>query len=276
MTLREDIARAREILAGAGVESPEVDARELAAHLLGCSPLEVTLRAAETPPGYWELVERRARREPLQYILGQAAFGPLSLAVGPGVFIPRPETEVLADWAVRGLRGVDKPLVIDLCTGSGALAAYIVHQRGDAQVVAVERSPEAAAWARRNLEPLGVELRLGDATDPALLADLAGKAHAVVSNPPYVPESEGLPAEIYHDPHEAVFAGADGMSVINRLVGPAAALLRPGGLLGIEHDDTTALAVAELVAGLPLMSPPEPLRDLSGRDRFVIAGKLNN
>ncbi|MEJ4099834.1 peptide chain release factor N(5)-glutamine methyltransferase [Corynebacterium mastitidis] len=275
MTLREDLAHARDALARAGVPSPEVDARELAAHLLGCSPLEVALRGGETPEGYAELVARRARREPLQHILGRAAFGPLDLAVGPGVFIPRPETEVLADWAVRRLRGVERPLVIDLCTGSGALAAYVAHHRRDATVLAVERSAEAAAWARRNLDPLGVELRLGDATDPALLADLRGQADLVVSNPPYVPESGDLPAEVYHDPHEAVFAGADGMSVIDRLVDPAAALLRPGGFLGIEHDDATARAMARRVQRCPLLGEPSPLRDLSGRERFVIASKLS-
>lgn len=276
MTLRSELARAREELARAGVPSPEVDAREIAAHLLGCSPLEVGLREGTLPPEYAELVRRRARREPLQYILGQAPFGPLSLAVGPGVFIPRPETEVLADWAVRAVRGVDKPLVVDLCTGSGALAAYVAHVRGDARVIAVERSAEAAAWARRNLDPLGVELREGDATDPALLADLAGRAHVVVSNPPYVPEADDLPAEVYHDPHEAVFAGADGMGVINRLVEPAAALLVPGGHLGIEHDDTTARQVARVVARCAGLSAPLALRDLSGRERFVTASKLSN
>ncbi|KQB83785.1 peptide chain release factor N(5)-glutamine methyltransferase [Corynebacterium oculi] len=276
MTLREELAWAREELARAGVPSPEVDAREIAAHLLGCSPLEVGWREATLPPEYAELIRRRARREPLQYLLGWAPFGPLRLAVGPGVFIPRPETEVLADWAVRALRGVDKPLVVDLCTGSGALAAYIAHARADARVVAVERSPEAAGWARRNLDPLGVELREGDATDPGVLAELAGRVDVVVSNPPYVPEADDLPAEVYHDPHEAVFAGADGMGVINRLVEPAAALLVPGGLVGIEHDDATAADVARVVARCPALSAPVALPDLSGRDRFVTASKLGN
>ncbi|WPF67009.1 MULTISPECIES: peptide chain release factor N(5)-glutamine methyltransferase [unclassified Corynebacterium] len=276
MTLRAELARASAELARAGVPSPEVDAREIAAHLLGCSLLEVGWREATLPPEYGDLVRRRARREPLQYILGRAPFGPLTLAVGPGVFIPRPETEVLADWAVGALRGVDKPLVVDLCTGSGALAAYIAHARADAQVVAVERSPKAAAWARRNLEPLGVELREGDATDLRVVADLVGRASVVVSNPPYVPEADDLPAEVYHDPHEAVFAGADGMSVINRLVEPAAALLAPGGYLGIEHDDATARDVARVVSRCPGLSAPVAVRDLSGRERFVTASKLSN
>ncbi|MBC3186197.1 peptide chain release factor N(5)-glutamine methyltransferase [Corynebacterium sp. zg-331] len=276
MTLRARLARAWEDLARAGVPSPETDAREIAAHLLGCPPLEVGWRPGTLPAQYEDLVARRVAREPLQHILGWAPFGPLTLEVGPGVFIPRPETEVLADWAVRVLRGIDRPLVVDLCTGSGALAAYIAYARGDARVIAVERSPEAAEWARRNLGPRGVELREGDATDPRLLADVAGRVNLVVSNPPYVPCSQGLPAEVYHDPPEAVFAGTDGMSVIRRLVGPAAQLLAPGGRLGIEHDDATAGLTADLVARCADLSGPVALKDLSGRDRFVTASKLSN
>ncbi|QPK84011.1 peptide chain release factor N(5)-glutamine methyltransferase [Corynebacterium qintianiae] len=276
---RELVARATETLRDAGVDTPEVDARLLAAWLLDVAPLAVL--STEPPAGfeaaYLEAIARRARREPLQYITGTAPFGPLDVAVGPGVFIPRPETEVLADWAVRTLAAVESPVVVDLGTGSGALAIYIAHARGDASVTAVDVSPTAREYARANAKRNGVTLRVveGDMTDPYLLAELTGAVDLVVSNPPYVPETPDLTPEVSRDPHEAVFSGADGMDAIRGLVPVAARLLKAGGALGVEHDDTTSQAAQECVAAHGTFAAPKVLHDLTGRARFVTASKVN-
>ncbi|WP_018295787.1 peptide chain release factor N(5)-glutamine methyltransferase [Corynebacterium lubricantis] len=277
-TLLDD-ATAR--LTSAGVDSPEVDARILAAELLGIRPIQVAL--VEDLPADFEgrfeaWVTRREAREPLQHIVGTAPFGPLDLEVGPGVFIPRPETEVLADWAVGRIALLDEPIVVDLGTGTGALALYIASQRPDARVIAVEKSAEAREFARRNAELAGgsssISIVAGDMTDPELLRDLDGTVDLVVSNPPYVPEAEDLQKEVYVDPHQAVFSGADGMDAIRGLVPVAARLLKPGGGLGIEHDDTTSMDVLDVVAAHGQFNEPAVPQDFTGRDRFVIASKL--
>lgn len=277
LTLGEALRDATTILDKAGVVSPLVDARLIAAHLLQCGPLDIALRMRdEVPAGFVEAVQRRAQREPLQHILGTAPMGPLDLHVGPGVFIPRPETEVLGEWAVRQAGGVDKPKIVDLCTGSGALAAYIGHELIDASLTAVELDPGAATWAKRNFAEFSpqVELVLGDATDTTLLAELHGTVDVVVSNPPYVPESLDLDPEVYKDPHMAVFSGEDGMDVINRMVYLIANLLRPGGVVGVEHDDTTSDAVQEVFNSHGGFEAVKALSDLTGRARFVTARKL--
>lgn len=258
----------------AGVASPEWDARILAAYLIHCGHMDIPLREQVMPGfdiAYDALLKRREAREPLQHILGVAWFGPLELRVGPGVFIPRPETEVLADWAVRKLGAVEHPVVVDLCTGSGALALYISHQRPDAQVVGVELDDGALSYARANTRTSSVELVHGDATDDRILEELGGRVDIVVSNPPYVPLSPDLAQEVYSDPAIAVFAGKDGMSVIPRLIPTAARLLKPGGWLGIEHDDETSLKVQAAVRDNGGFSAVEALPDLTGTPRFVTA-----
>lgn len=276
-TLGEAMRDATDILQQAAVASPLNDARLIAAHLLGCAPLNVALYMREpVPAGFDEAVSRRAQREPLQHILGRAPMGALDLHVGPGVFVPRPETEVLADWAVRRGRGVDKPVVVDLCTGSGALAAYLAHELVDARVTAVELDPEAAAWAARNFSEFtpGVELVIGDATDAMLLPELHGQVDIVVSNPPYVPETGDLEPEVYRDPHMAVFSGAGGMDVIEQMVHLIFNLLKPGGVMGVEHDDTTSDLVLDVFNRHGGFTDVSVLRDLTGRARFVTASKL--
>ncbi|EEI17870.1 peptide chain release factor N(5)-glutamine methyltransferase [Corynebacterium lipophiloflavum] len=275
---RELVARGARLLQAARVETPEVDARLLAAWLLDVAPLAVN--HTEPPPGFEEkftqALRRRAACEPLQHITGCAPFGPLELAVGPGVFIPRPETEVLADWAVRKLTGVASPVVVDLGTGSGALAIYIAHALDDARVTAVEASATARRYARGNAERLGVDVTViaGDMTDPQLLDQMRGQVDLVVSNPPYVPLGQDVGAEVLHDPDEAVFSGADGMDAIRGLVPVAARLLAPGGALGIEHDDTTSQKVQEVVAAHGQFSDVQAREDLTGRARFVTASKV--
>lgn len=276
-TIGEALDQATQRLASAGCDSPRNDAQILAAHLLGCGTMDLGLRRRDELPSkmaeFASLVERRAAREPLQHILGVAWFGPLELAVGPGVFIPRPETEVLADWAVRQAQRADAPVVVDLCTGSGAIAAHVAHEVPSAQVYAVELSDDALVWTRKNV-PSTVTVVKADVTDPALLSQLAGEVDVVVSNPPYVPETLDLSPEVYHDPHMAVFSGADGMELIPRMLPNCATLLKSGGAVGIEHDDTTSQAVMDAVQETGHFVDIAPLADFTGRHRFVTARRV--
>lgn len=273
-TLSQALAEATAALSDAAVASPANDARLIAAHLLGVDTMQLFLRGGDpVPGGFAEMVARRVRREPLQHILGVAPFGPLDLVVGPGVFIPRPETEVLADWAVHGLADIARPRVVDLCTGSGALAAYVATERPDARVAAVEKQPSALDYARRNL-PQWVELVAGDVTDPAILPQWQGKCDLVVSNPPYVPETPELDPEVYQDPPEAVFAGASGMDVIVAMTETISRLLAAGGRFGVEHDDATSAEVQEVFADHGAFGDIAVLHDLTGRARFVTGSKL--
>jgi release factor glutamine methyltransferase len=224
------------------------------------------------------LVHQRAQRVPLQHLTGTAALGAIEVAVGSGVFIPRPETEAMLAWGLAALEGVAEPLVVDLCTGSGALALAVAHARPDAQVHAVERDPVALSWARRNADTRAaagdtpVVLYAGDVADPTLLTSLDGLAHLVLCNPPYVPLGTSLPPEVaLHDPPAAVFAGADGLAVIPDVVRTGTRLLREGGSIAIEHDESHAVAVPALLAARRVLTEVADHTDLAGRPRFVTA-----
>lgn len=270
--LAQALHKAEAILAEVGVASPRNDAHLIAAHLMNCQPMELFLKGnSEVPENFWGWIERRKNREPLQHILGVAWFGPLELTVGQGVFIPRPETEVLADWAVRHIKSDDT--VVDLCTGSGALAAYIAHERPNSSVWAVELSDAAMTYARRNL-PDRVHLVQGDVTDPEILDHLSGSVDLLVSNPPYVPLSNDLEPEVYQDPSMAVFSGDSGMDTIDAMIPVIHRLLAPGGLVGIEHDDSTSEQTQQALKDHGGFSNIEPLKDLTGRSRFVVASKI--
>lgn len=281
VTVSRAVSDAKATLAAAGVASALNDAQLLAAHVLNCTPMQLIFHGDEgMPVDYQALVQRRAAREPLQHIVGFAPFGELDLQVGPGVFVPRPETELLADHAVSCVRqliqeGVDKPRVLDLCTGSGALALYLVTAVPKAEVTAVELDPQAAVWTKRNIERLadGVRLVMGDACDPQLLA---GEQcfDVVVSNPPYVPEGVAIEPEVQADPHHAVFSGADGMTVIRKLVPNIARLLRPGGMAFVEHDDSTAGEVVAEFERAAVFADIHSRQDFAGRDRYVTAVRL--
>lgn len=281
LRLRPLIVAAADRLAAAGVASPMTDAELLAAHVLGVDRMRLALVPMAEPAqvaALDALVERRATRVPLQHLTGSAPMGEIDLAVGPGVFVPRPETELLFAWALAFLetRPHDHaPLVVDLCTGSGALALALAHARPDAVVHAVEIDPAALGWARRNADTriaagdTPITLHADDVTDPALLAELDGRVDLVVSNPPYIPEAARLSPEVAdHDPHRALFGGPDGLDVIRAMVPTLTRLLRPGGGTAIEHDDTNGGGVAALLTGAGFTTVTEH-PDLADKPRFV-------
>ncbi len=277
--LRSLLATAERELAAAGVSSPRFDAESLAAHVLGVPRGRLLLRpliVRSDVDAVRALVARRAAREPLQHLLGTAVLGPVEVAVGLGVFTPRFETELLLEWGLTALKGVVSPLVVDLCTGSGALALALSATRRDAVVHAVEADPGALVWARRNVAEHGdrVVLHAADVRDPDLLTDLAGRVDLLVCNPPYVPDGTPVPAEVgTWDPAVAVFGGPDGLEIIRAVVERAAELLRPGGAVAIEHDDTHAEAVPALLRAHPEFVEVREHRDLNGRPRYATASR---
>lgn len=275
MRLQDSLRWAAEQFARAGVPSPEVDAKLIAAELLGIGVPELFFHLhAATPAGFQEMVARRCTREPLQHILGRAHIAGIELHIGPGAFIPRPETEVLIDVALREIKEKQLSEIVDLCSGPGTLALSLAHAAPQTHITGVEVDSRAAQWAIKNRAALGLEdrvdLLVGDATDPATFpAELFGKVEMVVSNPPYVPENPDLEAEVYFDPHHAVFGGDDGMELIPGIIEMAAKLLVPGGWFGMEHDESTAQRCVEAAAGA--FDQIRTIKDLTGRPRFLIA-----
>lgn len=282
--LRLAILEAQRTLAAAGVPSPRADAEWLAANLLGVERTKlmmVPLVDPEVVEALRELVRRRAARVPLQHLTGTATLGNVTLSVGPGVFIPRPETELLLAWGLAGLEGVDAPVVVDLCTGSGALGLAVANARPDATVHAVECDPVALSWARRNADEQAcigdtpIHLHAGDVADPLLLTALDGLVDLVLCNPPYVPDSTPVPPEVReHDPPHAVFGGRDGLDVVRHAITCATRLLRPGGGMVIEHDDTHGGSVPALMSARRVLTSVEDHTDLAGRARFATARRI--
>ncbi|WP_285108322.1 peptide chain release factor N(5)-glutamine methyltransferase [Promicromonospora sp. MEB111] len=305
---------AHEELAEAGVGSPQADAEALLAYALGVDRAELvrlTVLGREVPDdaaaAFARLVARRAAREPLQHLTGVAPFRHLELAVGPGVFVPRPETEEVAQVAIDeaakvvGERG--GAVVVDLCTGSGAIALAVATEVPGSRVHAVELDKDAHAWAARNVDALSA---VAAGLDPAAGADpesaperivrlvkgdartalygVDGTADVVVSNPPYVP-SDAVPVDpevAEHDPAVALYGlGPDGLEVPRGITGAAARLLRSGGLYVMEHAEVQAEAARAMVAaardaeGRPVFGEPETRKDLTGRSRMVVARRLD-
>lgn len=274
---RDLILEAARRLAGAGVESPDVDATELLSHVLQVSRGQLVLidevgEAAES--AYESLIAQRATRIPLQHLTGVAYFRHVELQVGPGVFIPRPETELLAGWAVDAVEATasSPPIVLDLCTGSGAIAKAVKDECPAADVHAVELSPEAFAWAEKNLVGTDVDLRHGDAFEA--FEDLVGTVDVVTCNPPYIPleawESVALEARD-HDPQIALFSGQDGLDAIRTLEFRAAALLKPGGVIGVEHADAQGESAPEVFRVTGRWADVRDHKDLAGRARYLTA-----
>jgi release factor glutamine methyltransferase len=318
---------AQEELADAGVGSPRADAEALLAHALGVDRGELRRLVVLGRPvpddvarAFEALVARRAAREPLQHLTGVAPFRHLELAVGPGVFVPRPETEEVAQVAIDeaakvvGERGGAGAVVVDLCTGSGAIALAVATEVPGARVHAVELDKDAHAWAARNVDALSavaagpdlaaaptptapdqapadlqeaperiVRLVKGDAR--TALYGIDGTADVVVSNPPYVP-SDAVPVDpevAEHDPAVALYGlGPDGLEVPRGITDAAARLLRPGGLYVMEHAEVQAEAARAMVSaardagGRPVFGEPETRKDLTGRPRMVVARRLGH
>lgn len=275
MNRRSVVAGAVRRLADAGVASPEADAEILLAHVLGTDRSRLVL-VDEVADGdraaYDALVGRRAAREPLQHLTGRAYFRHVELAVGPGVFVPRPETELLAGWAVERASGLDAPVVVDLGTGSGAIAKAVADEVAHARVHAVEMDEAAHAWATTNLAGTGVEVRLGDLG--TAFDDLAGTVDVVVSNPPYIPLDawESVAVEVRdHDPALALWSGADGLDAMRVVEARAALLLGPGGVVGVEHADAQGESAPAVFTATGRWADVRDHRDLAGRPRFVTA-----
>lgn len=276
--LADAVKAATAALAAAGVPSPAVDAQLLAAHLLGVGRGELAAMLFGTtvaPQGYDALVSRRAAREPLQHITGTAYFRHLELAVGKGVFVPRPETESVVQLAVDVLtqlhqqRGDDGATsAVDLGTGSGAIAASLAGEVPGCRVYAVELSDDAYPWAVRNLSGTGVTLVHGDMRDA--FAELDGTVDVVVSNPPYIPAG-AIPRDPevkLHDPHMALYGGGeDGMEMPAAAAAAAARLLRAGGFFVMEHAEVQSAQMAELLRGSGEWENITTHTDLTGRDR---------
>ncbi|MFL6134105.1 MAG: peptide chain release factor N(5)-glutamine methyltransferase [Nocardioidaceae bacterium] len=279
MTGRRLVRDATARLAAAGVASPEFDAAELLAHVLGSTRCEVALLPqvpSEAAEAYDELVARRAGREPLQHLTGSAAFRYVDLSVGPGVFVPRPETELLAGWGIEQARqivaGGRTPVVVDLCTGSGAIALAVATEVSEAEVHAVELGNAAHEWATRNLAGSGVDLRHGDMAQA--FEDLDGSVDVVLCNPPYIPldaYESVAPEARDHDPELALFSGADGLVAMRVLERVSARLLRKSGVVGSEHADAQGEAAPAVFLSTGRWREVRDHLDLAGRPRFVTA-----
>lgn len=291
--LGQVLAQGTQQLASVGISSARVDAELLAAHLLDISRGELAaglIMGRKFPldlAKYHDLIAERAQRIPLQHLTGRAPFRGLELAVGPGVFIPRPETETVAQVAIDAIIAAAQDtagpvIAVDLCTGSGAIALALVTETA-AEVHGVEYSDLAFAWAQRNHELTAarcgsetaarLHLHQGDATDPLLLAELDGRVAVVVTNPPYIPPDQ-VPVDIEvaeHDPEIALYGrGADGLEVPRAVLKRAHRLLRPGGVLIMEHAEVQAAAL-RAAATAQGFSQVETRADLTGRPRMLYA-----
>lgn len=263
----------------AGVPSPEHDAEALLAHVLGTTRAGLVAVEDVAPSAleeYDALVARRAAREPLQHLTGTVGFRHVEMVVGPGVFVPRPETELLAGWAVEQAAAIAAstraPVVVDLCTGSGVVAKAIAAEVPAAEVHAVELDEDAHRWAGRNLVGTSVDLRLGDMA--TAFEDLVGHVDVITCNPPYIPLEawESVAPEARdHDPHLALFSGADGLDAIRVLERRAAQLLRPGGVVGFEHADVQGESAPALFTATGRWVDVRDHADLAGRARFTTA-----
>jgi release factor glutamine methyltransferase len=268
-----------------GVDSPEQDARQLLAYAAGIELARLPLIDAvedDQASNFQALIEKRARRVPLQHLTGRAHFRYLELEVGPGVFVPRPESEVMTGWAIEHLRPMvyavargksrHLPVVVELGTGSGAIAKSIATELTGTRVHAVEMSEEAAAYAARNLADTTVELYVRDMA--GALPELNGAVDLVIANPPYIPLDafdSVVPEVRDHDPILALVSGQDGLDAIKAVVAEGARLLRPAGLLCVEHADVQGESVQQILLDYNAFVAVRDHRDLADRPRFVTA-----
>ena len=271
---------AAEYLGGHGVDSPRLCGELLLAHVLGCSRLDLYLRfeqplKPEELADFKKLILRRKSREPVDYILGSREFYGLNLLVGPGVLVPRPETEHLVEEALARLKGVKAPRILDLCTGSGAVALALAHERPDAVVTGCDISPEALTWARRNAHNLALQDRVrwlqGDLWEP--VAAGSGFFDVITANPPYVTTAEmaELPPEVGRfEPRLALEGGADGLDIVRSIIGGAGAHLRPLGWLFMELGAGQAAQARRLAQASGAFAEVSLVKDLAGIERVLV------
>jgi release factor glutamine methyltransferase len=281
LTFKEFLRSGKDQLVAAGY--PEVDAEHLLAHVLGISRMDlhnpVALDNALAAIGdmtiveenFWKLLDRRCAHEPLQYLTGIAYFRYLELEVGPGVLVPRPESELLVEAVLQNIESCTGAVsVVDLGAGSGALTLAIATEAPQAHVIAVEKDPAAAAWLRKNVAMISEDVRILEEDVATALMDV--KCDVVIANPPYIPDSQELPIDVaQHEPAVALFGGSDGMDVPRKFIAAAARLLKSGGFLAIEHHESQALAIAAALASE--FDQVQLHHDLVNRPRFTTASK---
>ena len=279
LTFKEFLRGGKEQLSAAGFA--EVEAEILLAHTLGISRMDLhnplTVENALSAIGdmtiveetFWKLLDRRCAHEPLQYLTGVAYFRHLELKVGPGVLVPRPESELLVEAILTHIEKLSGAVsVVDLGSGSGALALAIATEAPHTHVIAVEKSPEAIYWLKENVSFIDEKVRILE-SDVATALD-GVKCDVVIANPPYVPDSQELPRDVAeHEPAIALFGGADGMKAPRLFISTASRLLKEGGFLAIEHHEEQGLAIADVLSAD--FTDILLHQDLTGRPRFTTA-----
>ena len=277
LTLKEFLRGGKEQLAGAGF--PEVDAEHLLAHVLGISRMELhnplTVENAIKAIGdttlieenFWQLLDRRCAHEPLQYLTGLAFFRYLELEVGPGVLVPRPESELLVEAVLKNIEGRTGAVsVVDLGAGSGALTLSIATEAPQSHVIAVEKDPAAIVWLRKNVALISEDVRIIESDVAQALEGV--KCDIVIANPPYIPDGQELPRDVAeHEPAVALFGGVDGMDMPMRFIEAAARLLKSGGFFAIEHHESQSPAIAAAMGDS--FQEISHHHDLVGRPRFT-------
>jgi len=280
LLISEALELATDKFSTAGVLSPSVDAELLGCFILEIDRSELTLLAIDNQsfpenklPEFLEAVQRREKREPLQHITGSAPFRHLELEVGPGVFIPRPETEQLVELAIEKVQKATSPLIVDMCSGSGAIAISLSTELETANVYAVELSNAAFEFLTRNFQKYGLDTKnLRNENLTTALDELQGQVDMVVSNPPYIPDA-AVPIDLevqLHDPSIALYGGEDGLDVIREISTRALYLLRPGGQLVLEHANTQAPSIGELLLTQGWQEIVSS-QDLTGKNRMISA-----
>ncbi len=277
LSFKEFLRSGKDQLAAAGF--PEVDAEHLLAHVLGISRMElhnpVLVENAITAIGdttiieenFWKLLDRRCAHEPLQYLTGIAYFRYLEIEVGPGVLVPRPESELLVEAVLKNIESRTGAVsVVDLGAGSGALTLAIATEAPNAHVIAVEKDAAAVEWLRKNVARISEDVRILESDVADALEGV--KCDVVIANPPYIPNSQELPKDVAdHEPAVALFGGADGMDLPIRFIEAAARLLKSGGFLAIEHHESQPAAIAQAMADE--FEDVVTHNDLVGRPRFT-------
>ena len=279
LTFKEFLRGGKEQLAAAGFA--EVEAEHLLAHTLGISRMDLhnplTVENALTAIGdmtvveetFWKLLDRRCAHEPLQYLTGIAYFRHLEIKVGPGVLVPRPESELLVESVLTHIEKLSGAIsVVDLGSGSGALALAIATEAPQTHVIAVEKSPEAIHWLKENVSFIDEKVRILESDVATALEGV--KCDVVIANPPYVPDSQELPRDVAdHEPAVALFGGADGMKSPRLFISAAGRLLKSGGFLAIEHHEEQGGAIADVLSAD--FTDILLHKDLTGRPRFTTA-----